>query len=87
MFLKSEKVKNEWTDYNGHMNVAYYILIFDQHGSEVLLTNFTNIINSITQKSINNNLPEIIEFVIKETLLTNHYNDDKKNGKSLQHDI
>ena len=22
------------------MNVAYYILIFDQHGSEVLLTNF-----------------------------------------------
>ncbi|MBN9451300.1 MAG: thioesterase family protein [Bosea sp.] len=23
------KVKSEWTDYNGHMNVAYYPLVFD----------------------------------------------------------
>ena len=29
MILKTEKVKKEWTDYNGHMNVAYYIHIFD----------------------------------------------------------
>jgi len=39
MFLKSEKVKNEWTDYNGHMNVAYYIYIFDK-AVDVLLTKF-----------------------------------------------
>ena len=29
MILKTEKVRKEWTDYNGHMNVAYYIHIFD----------------------------------------------------------
>ena len=40
VFLTKTKIINDWVDYNGHMNVAYYILIFDQHGSEVLLTNF-----------------------------------------------
>lgn len=39
-FLTKQKILKDWTDYNGHMNVAYYILIFDQHGSEVLLSNF-----------------------------------------------
>ena len=29
MILKTEKVIKEWTDYNGHMNMSYYILIFD----------------------------------------------------------
>lgn len=24
-----ETVRQEWTDYNGHMNLAYYVLIFD----------------------------------------------------------
>lgn len=24
-----ETVLNEWTDYNGHLNLAYYVLIFD----------------------------------------------------------
>ena len=37
--LKTEKIIKEWTDYNGHMNLAYYIHIFDV-GAEVLLTNF-----------------------------------------------
>ena len=40
MLLTTKKIIKEWTDYNGHMNVAYYVLIFDQLGSEVLLTNF-----------------------------------------------
>ncbi|MBY0379678.1 MAG: UvrD-helicase domain-containing protein, partial [Burkholderiales bacterium] len=48
---------------------------------KVLLANFTNIVISIKNKSTDNHLPEIIEFIIKETLLTKHYNDDKKNGK------
>jgi len=39
IFLKKEKVIKEWTDYNGHMNLAYYIHIFDV-GAEVMLTNF-----------------------------------------------
>ncbi len=29
-----ERVLPEWLDYNGHMNVAYFVLIFD-HGTDV----------------------------------------------------
>jgi acyl-CoA thioester hydrolase len=32
----SETVRPEWVDYNGHMNVAYYVLIFD-HATDALL--------------------------------------------------
>ena len=39
MILKTEKIKKEWTDYNGHMNMSYYILIFD-NAAEVMLTQF-----------------------------------------------
>ena len=40
IFLTKQKIIKDWTDYNSHMNVAYYVLIFDQFGSEVLLTKF-----------------------------------------------
>ena len=39
MVLKSEKVIKEWTDYNGHLNVAYYVRIFDI-AADVMLDNF-----------------------------------------------
>ena len=29
IFLKTGRVKSEWTDYNVHMNLAYYIHLFD----------------------------------------------------------
>jgi len=32
----SETILSDWVDYNGHMNVAYYVLIFD-HATDVLL--------------------------------------------------
>jgi acyl-CoA thioester hydrolase len=31
------EVRPEWIDYNGHMNVAYYVLAFD-HGTDVFWT-------------------------------------------------
>ena len=37
--LKTTKIINEWTDYNGHMNLSYYILVFDK-GAEVILSKF-----------------------------------------------
>ena len=40
IFLTKKKIKKECTDYNGHKNVAYYVLIFDQYGSEELMTLF-----------------------------------------------
>ena len=39
MNLKSEKVIKEWTDYNGHLNVAFYVHIFDI-AADVMLDNF-----------------------------------------------
>ena len=39
MILKTEKVIKEWTDYNGHLNVAYYIHIFDI-AADIMLDNF-----------------------------------------------
>ena len=41
VYLTTKKIIKDWTDYNGHMNVAYYVLIFDQYGSEVLITDLT----------------------------------------------
>ena len=29
LVIHRESVKKDWVDYNGHMNVAYYVLIFD----------------------------------------------------------
>ena len=39
MILKTEKIIKEWTDYNGHMNVTFYIHIFDT-AAEVMLNKF-----------------------------------------------
>ena len=33
------KIKSEWTDYNKHLNMAYYVLVFDQ-AWEILLEKF-----------------------------------------------
>ena len=38
--LDSKKIIRDWTDYNGHMNVAYYVLIFDVYGAEKLMADF-----------------------------------------------
>ena len=39
MILKTEKVIKEWTDYNGHLNVAFYVHIFDI-AADIMLDNF-----------------------------------------------
>jgi len=39
MILKTEKIKKEWTDYNSHLNVAYYVHVFDM-AADVMLDNF-----------------------------------------------
>ena len=37
--LTTKKIIKEWTDYNNHMNLSYYILVFDM-GAEVILSKF-----------------------------------------------
>ena len=39
MLLTTKKIIKEWTDYNGHMNLSYYILVFDI-GAEIILSKF-----------------------------------------------
>ena len=39
VLLATKKIIKEWTDYNNHMNLSYYILIFDM-GAEVILSKF-----------------------------------------------
>ena len=38
-FLTNKKIIKEWTDYNNHMNLSYYILVFDM-GAEIILSKF-----------------------------------------------
>ena len=37
--IANQKIKKEWTDYNNHMNMAYYVLIFDEVW-EIILEKF-----------------------------------------------
>ena len=39
IYLRTEPIIPDWTDYNGHMNLAFYIHLFDQ-GWDVLLDKF-----------------------------------------------
>lgn len=34
--ITNQIIKKEWTDYNNHMNMAYYVLVFDQAWEEIL---------------------------------------------------
>ena len=37
--ISNQIIKKEWTDYNSHMNVAYYVLVFDESW-ELMLQKF-----------------------------------------------
>ena len=37
--LTNKIIIKDWIDYNGHMNLSYYILVFDM-GAEVILSKF-----------------------------------------------
>ena len=39
VILKTEKIIKEWTDYNNHLNVAYYVRVFDI-AADIMLDNF-----------------------------------------------
>ena len=39
VYLKSQNIIKKWVDYNNHLNMAYYVLIFDQ-ALEVILEKF-----------------------------------------------
>ena len=36
LLLKTTKIINDWTDYNNHMNLSFYILVFDKAAEKIL---------------------------------------------------
>ena len=84
VLLTTKKIIKEWTDYNNHMNLSYYILVFDM-GAEVILSKFQMGENSAkttkkstmvveTHTTYNN---EVKENEDVDVFLT-HFNHDKK---------
>ena len=73
MILKTEKIKKEWTDYNRHMNVAYYIHVFDI-AADVMLDNF-----KMGGKSAKKDKKST--FVVE---MHTHYNQEVKLGEEVE---
>ena len=82
--LATRKVIKEWTDYNEHMNMAYYILIFDQAwetmlnkfqmGGENAKSNLRSTMVVETRTTYNNEVKENQEVEVYCT----HFDHDKK---------
>ena len=53
LHIASQIIKKEWTDYNNHMNMAYYVLVFDQVW-ELMLEKFKMGESSAKTTSISN---------------------------------
>mgnify|MGYP003687753703 CR=1 FL=1 len=47
IYLSTQKVIKDWIDYNNHMNVSYYLLMFDKYGADTL----NNIFNMVEHSS------------------------------------
>tara|TARA_Y100000590_G_C15313698_1_gene861146 strand:+ start:253 stop:720 length:468 start_codon:yes stop_codon:yes gene_type:complete len=84
VLLTTKKIIKEWTDYNNHMNLSYYILVFDM-GAEVFLSKFQMGENSArttkkstmvveTHTTYNNEVKERDEV----NVLLSHFDHDKK---------
>ena len=71
--IANQIIKKEWTDYNNHMNMAYYVLIFDQIW-EIMLTKFKMGENSA--KTTNRST------MVVETHTT--YNNEVKQGEEVE---
>ena len=73
MILKTEKIIKEWTDYNEHMNVAYYVHVFDI-AADIMLDNF-NMGGESAKKDKKST------FVVE---MHTHYNQEVKLGEEVE---
>jgi acyl-CoA thioester hydrolase len=71
--IANQIIKKEWTDYNNHLNMAYYVLIFDQVW-EVMLEKFKMGENSAKTTNMST--------MVVETYTT--YNSEVKEGDEVQ---
>jgi len=71
--ITNQIIKKEWTDYNKHMNVAYYVLVFDESW-EVMLQKFKMGEDSAKTTSMST--------MVVETYIT--YNNEVKEGEEVE---
>jgi acyl-CoA thioester hydrolase len=71
--IANQIIKEEWTDYNNHMNMAYYVLVFDQVW-EVMLEKFKMGENSAKTTNMST--------MVVETYTT--YNNEVKEGDEVE---
>jgi len=82
--ITNKIIKKEWTDYNNHMNVAYYVLVFDE-AWEVMLQKFKMGENSAKTAEMSTMVVETYityKNEVKEgeevNIFLNYFNHDKK---------
>jgi acyl-CoA thioester hydrolase len=71
--ITNQIIKKEWTDYNNHMNMAYYVLVFDQVW-EIMLEKFKMGENSAKTTNMST--------MVVETFTT--YNNEVKEGDEVE---
>ena len=71
--IANQIIKKEWTDYNNHMNMAYYVLVFDQIW-EIMLQKF-----KMGEDSAKTNK---MSTMVVETHTT--YNNEVKEGEEVE---
>ena len=71
--IANQIIKKEWTDYNNHMNMAYYVLVFDQLW-EIVLAKFK--IGEVSAKTTQ------MSTMVVETHTT--YNNEVKEGEEVE---
>ena len=71
--IANQIIKKEWTDYNNHMNMAYYVLVFDQIW-EIILEKFN--MGELSAKSTK------MSTMVVETHTT--YNNEVKEGDEVE---
>ena len=71
--ITNQIIKKEWTDYNNHMNMAYYVLVFDQVW-EIMLEKFKMGENSAKKNNMST--------MVVETYTT--YNNEIKEGDEVE---
>ena len=71
--ISNQIIKKEWTDYNNHMNVAYYVLVFDESW-ELMLQKFKMGENSAKTTNMST--------MVVETYTT--YNNEVKEGDEVE---
>ena len=71
--ITNQIIKKEWTDYNKHMNVSYYVLVFDESW-EVMLQKFKMGEDSAKTTGMST--------MVVETYIT--YNNEVKEGEEVE---